>query len=82
MRPHLKVHKPHTEHSSGAKPLDVSTLPVSEVLALAQEMADSRREQASGARELERLKVSADGWKRRALEAEGKLRNMRKALAE
>ncbi|WP_372412550.1 hypothetical protein [Streptomyces luteireticuli] len=74
VRPHLKAHK--------ARPLprDVSTLPVNELVPLAQEAEKLRTDYAATAEELAKTVADRDQWRKRARSAEGDLKAIRKAL--
>ncbi|MFJ2217894.1 hypothetical protein ACIQVO_36235 [Streptomyces sp. NPDC101062] len=76
VRPHLKVHK------SAPDALDVTTLPVGELLELAKSAQKLRTDLDRATRERDRLAKSLhDEWKPRALAAERQLNSIQRALA-
>ncbi|MFF4933383.1 hypothetical protein ACFY2H_31500 [Streptomyces griseofuscus] len=76
VRPHLKAHKP------AANAVDVTSLPVGEVLELARSAQTLRTDLERTTRERDRLSTSLyDEWKPRALAAERQLNSIQKALA-
>lgn len=76
VRPHLKAHK------SAPDALDVTTLPVGEVLELARSAQTLRTDLERTARERDRLDKSLrEEWKPRALAAEKQLNSIQRALA-
>ncbi|MFJ3182383.1 hypothetical protein ACIPJN_28905 [Streptomyces sp. NPDC086796] len=76
VRPHLKVHK------SAPDALDVTTLPVGELLELAKSAQTLRTDLERTTRERDRLDKSLhEEWKPRALAAERQLNSIQRALA-
>ncbi|MFE1190159.1 hypothetical protein [[Kitasatospora] papulosa] len=75
VRPHLRVHK------SASETLDVTTLPVGEVLELAKSAQTLRTDLERVTRERDRLEKSLrEEWKPRALTAERQLNSIQRAL--